>query len=74
MEKENWAGIMGGVATQIKKMFNAQGVGSTQCPFPPQSIRLENYDLHLPEVPSVLSSFAAVSCCSFLIAENTVMN
>ena len=61
MEKENWAGVMGGLATQVKKMLTTQGVDATQCPFPAQSLRIENYDLHLPEVPSVLSSFAAVS-------------
>ena len=60
METENWGGVMANLATQIKKMLSAQGVDGTQCPFPAQTLRIENYSLHLPEVSDALSSFAAV--------------
>ena len=60
MERENWGGVMGNLATQIKRMLVDSGVNPTQCPFPPQSLRIENFNIHLPEVSAALSSFAAV--------------
>lgn len=60
MITEDWAGIAAGIGTQIKTMLNESGIDSSRCPQPPQELRIENAVIHLPEVPSALSLFAAV--------------
>ena len=60
MEKENWFGVMGGIATQIKAALTAGGVNPT-CPFTPGSLHVSGQTFHLPHIPSLLTMFATVS-------------
>ncbi|KAK6165397.1 hypothetical protein SNE40_022330 [Patella caerulea] len=57
MEKENWAGIMGGIGTQIKQMLQTVGITS-YCGVTPRSIGIQSYNLKLPPIPAILTFFA----------------
>lgn len=61
MVTQNWAGIMGGIGTQIKAMLAKSGVTYNACPQPAQAVNIKSYSLHIPEIPKILSWFAAVS-------------
>ncbi|XP_063411918.1 ganglioside GM2 activator-like [Mytilus trossulus] len=59
MVTQNWAGIMGGIGTQIKAMLAKSGVTYNACPQPAQALSIKSYSLHIPEMPKILSWFAA---------------
>ena len=61
MIRENWAGMMGSVGNQIKNMMQSQGVAYNQCPQQPRTLSIRNHLLRLPNIPAILSWFAAVS-------------
>lgn len=61
MIQEDWAGIMADLGRQIKAMLNSSGINPSQCPQPPRALQIQDALIHLPEVPAVLSIFAAVS-------------
>ena len=60
MISENWAGMMGSVGIQIKNMMQSQGVAYNQCPQQPRTVSIRNHLLRLPDIPAILSWFAAV--------------
>ena len=60
MQKENWLGVMGGIATQIESALIAGGSSPT-CPFTPGALHISGQTFHLPEVPSILLTLAHVS-------------
>lgn len=60
MIAEDWAGIMADLGAQIKTMLNTSGINPSQCPQPPRALQIQNAVIHLPEIPAVLSIFAAV--------------
>ncbi|KAK3083445.1 hypothetical protein FSP39_022918, partial [Pinctada imbricata] len=59
MITQDWAGVMGGIGKQVKAMLSEQGVDAAACPQPEKELHIHDYVLHLPQVPSVLSWFAA---------------
>ena len=65
MIDENWAGIMRDVGHQIQSALDIGGVNASQCPYPPQTLSVDNGAISLPEIPAGLSLFAAVSQWAF---------
>lgn len=61
MITQDWAGLMGNIGNQIKTMLQANNVTYNQCPQQPRTLSIRNYLIRMPEMPSVLSWFAAVS-------------
>jgi len=59
--RENWPGMMGSVGNQIKNMMQSQGVAYNQCRQQPRTVSIRNHLLRLPDIPAILSWFAAVS-------------
>ncbi|XP_061184648.1 ganglioside GM2 activator-like [Saccostrea echinata] len=59
MITEDWAGIMGGIGKQIQTMLSSVGVNASQCPQPPRDLRINDYTISIPSIPSVLTWFAA---------------
>ncbi|ESO99708.1 hypothetical protein LOTGIDRAFT_201161 [Lottia gigantea] len=57
MEKENWAGIMGGIGTQVRGLLSSIGITSF-CNIQARSLDVQSYKLKLPPIPSILSFFA----------------
>ena len=60
MQRENWFGVMGGIATQIESALTAGGSSPT-CPFTPGALHISGQTFHLPQVPSFLLTLAHVS-------------
>lgn len=61
MINENWAGIMGGIGTQIGAMLKSSGITYNACPQPAAQLNVNSYTIKLPKVPAILSWFASVS-------------
>jgi hypothetical protein len=60
MINENWLGVTSGIATQLKTILANSGIDASRCPQPAQMLKIDHQSIHLPEIPSALSHFAAV--------------
>merc|ERR1712026_647067 len=59
MEKENWAGISAKLAGNIREMVKNLGLDPyNYCPVGPIKVDAKDVEVDLPEVPSILSTFA----------------
>ncbi|XP_060594957.1 uncharacterized protein LOC132749253 [Ruditapes philippinarum] len=59
MINENWLGVTSGIATQLKTILANSGIDASRCPQPAQMLKIDHQSIHLPEIPSALSHFAA---------------
>ncbi|XP_063419931.1 ganglioside GM2 activator-like [Mytilus trossulus] len=59
MITHDWAGLMGNIGNQIKTMLQTYNVTYNQCPQQPRTLSIRNYLIRMPDMPSVLSWFAA---------------
>ncbi|XP_025095305.1 uncharacterized protein LOC112564595 [Pomacea canaliculata] len=57
---ENWAGITADIGEQVKTMLSTlPALNTTTCPPPvPATIEINNYSIHLPAIPAILTFIA----------------
>lgn len=58
MVSENWLGVSRSLGQELVQMLATQGVDPRVCPVQPMRLRLQNYRLRLPSVPTVILWFA----------------
>ncbi|CAC5411218.1 GM2A [Mytilus coruscus] len=74
MITQDWAGLMGNIGNQIKTMLHSYNVTHNQCPQPPRTLSIRNYMIRMPEMPSVLSWFAAGDYSANIRVQDNISN
>lgn len=59
MEKENYAGLLGPIATALKNVYHKKGL-HYKCPVPRQKISVTKEKFPLPATSSVMKTFLQV--------------